>query len=65
VGIHPSSVLSPAQMSKGGGGLSKKHKCVVFTELVRTSRLYMRDITAIDAAWLSELAPRVFRQGTK
>lgn len=65
VGIHPSSVLSPAQMSKGSGGLLKKHKCVVFTELVRTSRLYMRDITAIDAAWLSELAPRVFRQGSK
>lgn len=59
VGIHPSSVLAQAQARKGAGGV--KHKCVLFTELVRTTKLYMRDVTAMDAAWLPEVAPRIFR----
>ena len=49
VTIHPSSVLS-----------GKKPKCIVFGELMRTTRNYARQVTAIDPAWLPELAPSVF-----
>ena len=59
VAIHPSSVLAQAQARKGGP--QAKHKCVLFTELVRTTKLYMRDVTAVEAAWLPEVAPRIFR----
>lgn len=49
VTIHPSSVLS-----------SKKPPCIVFDELVLTTRQYARTVTAIDAQWLPELAPHYF-----
>eukprot|EP00887_Chlorella_sp_A99_P005931 scaffold29.g5931.t1 len=49
VAIHPSSVLC-----------SKKPECIVFNELVRTTRQYARDVVAIDAKWLPELAPAFF-----
>jgi hypothetical protein len=49
VAIHPSSVLC-----------GKKAECVVFNELVRTSRQYARDALLIDARWLPELAPAYF-----
>lgn len=48
VSIHPSSVL-----------FGQAPECVVYNELVRTSRDYMRDLTRIDPAWLPELAPQV------
>ena len=54
VHIHPSSVLfGPA----AGGG----PPVVMFNELVRTSKLYVRDVSAITATWLPELAPRYFK----
>lgn len=49
VAIHPSSVL-----------FSKKSQCVLFNELVFTSRLYMRELTHISQDWLAELAPHFF-----
>ena len=49
VAIHPSSVL-----------FSRRVACVLFNELLYTSRLYMRDLTQIDADWLTELAPGIF-----
>ena len=49
VSIHPSSVLS-----------GKKARCIVFGELIHTTRNYARQVTAIDPAWLPELAPSVF-----
>lgn len=49
VAIHPSSVLH-----------GKRADCIVFNELVRTTRQYARDIVAIDAKWLPELAPAYF-----
>ncbi|PRW45383.1 ATP-dependent RNA helicase dhx8 isoform A [Chlorella sorokiniana] len=49
VAIHPSSVLC-----------GKKAECIVFNELVRTSKQYARDAVAIEAAWLPELAPAYF-----
>jgi len=49
VSIHPSSVLH-----------GKKPECVVFNELVRTNRSYIRSITQIDSLWLPELAPQYY-----
>lgn len=47
--IHPSSVLC-----------NKKAECIVFNELMRTTRQYARTALAIDAKWLPELAPAFF-----
>ena len=47
--IHPTSVL-----------LRRRAKCVIFNDLLFTSRFYMRIVTEIDAAWLPELAPQAF-----
>ncbi|CAM6100534.1 unnamed protein product [Calypogeia fissa] len=49
VSIHPSSVI-----------FGKKPDCVIFNELVRTTRQYIRSITRIDSLWLAELAPQYF-----
>ncbi|CAJ0930859.1 unnamed protein product, partial [Mesorhabditis belari] len=43
--IHPSSALARC-----------KPRCFVFTELVRTSDLYARDVTIIDEEWVAEKA---------
>lgn len=53
--IHPSSVLF---------GSRPPHDWVVFNELVRTSRLYMRDVAAVQPEWLAELAPRFYAAKT-
>lgn len=50
--IHPSSVLC-----------NKAPKCIVFGQLIETSRKYARSVTAIEPAWLSELAPKMFAAG--
>eukprot|EP00850_Spirogloea_muscicola_P014566 SM000105S13911 [mRNA] locus=s105:306688:310827:- [translate_table: standard] len=50
VSIHPSSVL-----------FGKRPACIVFNELVRTSRQYARDVTAVDPLWLPELAPQFYQ----
>ncbi|KAG2440784.1 hypothetical protein HXX76_003640 [Chlamydomonas incerta] len=47
--LHPTSVL-----------LERKPDCLVFNELMHTSRTYARDATAIEARWLPELAPAFF-----
>lgn len=49
VAIHPSSVLA-----------GKKPECIVFNELVRTTKQYARDATVIEPGWLPELAPAYF-----
>ena len=51
VHLHPSSVLF---------GRSPAPECILYTELVRTSKLYVRDVSAIEPAWLAELAPRFY-----
>lgn len=35
---------------------------VVFNEVVQTSKYYMRDVTAVESAWLVELAPHFYKQ---
>ena len=52
VSIHPSSAL-----------FSRRAPCVLFNELLFTTRLYMREVTQIEREWLPELAPQYFGQG--
>lgn len=47
--IHPSSALFRA-----------RPPCVVYCSAQRTDREYMRDVTAIDPAWLHRLAPHFY-----
>ncbi|EEF50736.1 ATP-dependent RNA helicase, putative [Ricinus communis] len=49
VQIHPFSVL-----------FRSKAECVIFNELVQTSKKYIRNITRIDYLWLTELAPHYY-----
>ncbi|POI19501.1 hypothetical protein CIB84_016754, partial [Bambusicola thoracicus] len=37
---------------------------VVYNEVIQTAKYYMRDVTAIESAWLVELAPHFYQQGT-
>lgn len=53
VAVHPSSVLAAQQASQ-------RPSCVIYSELVRTTKVWMRDVTAIEARWLAELAPRYY-----
>lgn len=48
--IHPSSVLS-----------GRKPRCIVFDELLRTTRNYARNVTVVEPAWLPETAPIFFQ----
>jgi len=41
--VHPSSVL-----------FRKKPPCVLFSELILTNKLYMRDVTAVEREWLEK-----------
>ncbi|ETE64689.1 putative ATP-dependent RNA helicase DHX35, partial [Ophiophagus hannah] len=52
--IHPTSVLYA----------EKPPRWVVYNEVIQTSKYYMRDVTAIKSAWLLELAPHFYQQGT-
>lgn len=45
--IHPASVLYA----------EKPPRWVIYNEVIQTSKYYMRDVTAIESAWLLELAP--------
>ncbi|XP_044909561.1 probable ATP-dependent RNA helicase DHX35 isoform X4 [Felis catus] len=53
--IHPASVLYA----------EKPPRWVIYNEVIQTSKYYMRDVTAIESAWLLELAPHFYQQGTK
>ncbi|KAG8452005.1 hypothetical protein GDO86_003980 [Hymenochirus boettgeri] len=54
VAIHPSSILFHC-----------KPACIVYNELLHTSKCYMRDLSVVDADWLFEAAPEYFRQKLK
>ncbi len=49
VKLHPSSVLH-----------GKAPECVVFNEVIKTTRQYVRGVTKIESTWLPELAPFFF-----
>ena len=50
VKLHPSSVLH-----------GKAPECIVFNEVIKTTRQYVRGITKIESSWLPELAPFFFK----
>ncbi|CAE8713515.1 unnamed protein product, partial [Polarella glacialis] len=49
--LHPSSVLHRRQPPPA---------CVVYSELVTTTKSYLRVVTEVDPAWLPELCPQFF-----
>ena len=49
LGIHPSSVL-----------FHRPPEMILFNELVKTNRLYARDVSAVAPEWLAEVSPRVY-----
>lgn len=51
VHIHPSSVL-----------METRPKCVIYHELVMTSREFMRSCLPVRSEWLSELAPHYYKK---
>ncbi|XP_078605493.1 ATP-dependent RNA helicase DHX33-like [Branchiostoma floridae x Branchiostoma japonicum] len=51
VAIHPSSCLFQC-----------KPAYVIFSELVQTTKCYMRDLSVVDQRWLQEAAPNYFKQ---
>lgn len=55
VHIHPSSVLFSMVNSR------KLPEFVVYAELLITSKQYMRTVSVVDGAWLTELFPSHFR----
>eukprot|EP00047_Mylnosiga_fluctuans_P021814 m.109410 g.109410 ORF g.109410 m.109410 type:complete len:676 (+) comp9039_c1_seq2:13-2040(+) len=52
--IHPSSVLS-----------GQKPSCILFNEVVQTTKRYMRDCCIVDMDWLAQCAPKFFRKATQ
>ncbi|XP_066432942.1 ATP-dependent RNA helicase DHX33 [Eleutherodactylus coqui] len=54
VSIHPSSILFHC-----------KPACVIYNELLHTSKCYMRDLCVVDADWLFDAAPEYFRRKLK
>ncbi|CAF1020682.1 unnamed protein product [Brachionus calyciflorus] len=54
VQIHPSSVL-----------FNSKPACVLFNELVKTNKTYMRDVSVISSSWLLETNPCYFKSKLK
>ena len=59
VHIHPSSVLFNVQGVHG----RELPECVVYAELLITSKHYMRTVTKIESSWLTELLPHFFKKG--
>ena len=50
--IHPGSALF---------GLKEPPECLVYTEIIQTSKNYIRSATSIDGHWLIELVPNYFK----
>ncbi|KAM1744465.1 hypothetical protein TB2_011078 [Malus domestica] len=48
VSIHPSSIIR------------NRPECLIYNELVETSRKFIRNTTRIDFLWLTELAPQFY-----
>ena len=49
VAIHPSSCLA-----------TRRPACVLYHEMVQTSRQYIRTVSAVDVAWIAAAAPKYF-----
>jgi HrpA-like RNA helicase len=53
--IHPSSCLF---------ALKEPPQCVVFTDIIQTTKNYMQTVTPIEGQWLIDLVPTYFRVAT-
>jgi hypothetical protein len=53
VHIHPSSVL-----------FQSKHPCVMFSEWVKTTKQYLRNVSVIQPTWLNEVAPHYYSRNS-
>ncbi|CAN0437615.1 unnamed protein product, partial [Discosporangium mesarthrocarpum] len=51
IAIHPSSVLAH---------FGSPPEWILFHEVTKTSKLFARDVTAVDPRWLIELAPHFY-----
>lgn len=51
VHIHPSSCL-----------FSSSPSCIIFTEMVETTKCYVRNLTVVDPDWMTEVAPQYFKK---
>ena len=56
---------NPFQAGKKKNKKKKLPNCVVYAELLVTSKSYLRGITIIDESWLPEVAPQMFRSVSK
>ena len=54
--IHPTSVLYTADPLP---------KCVIFNEVIQTTKDFMRDITVVQSEWLFQLAPHYYEFGSE
>mmetsp|Transcript_5983 Transcript_5983/g.14509 ORF Transcript_5983/g.14509 Transcript_5983/m.14509 type:complete len:128 (+) Transcript_5983:1752-2135(+) len=54
VSIHPSSALC-----------GKKPDTIMFYEIVMTTKVYVRCVTAVDSSWLTEVVPDHFAAAAK
>ncbi|GAB5569194.1 probable ATP-dependent RNA helicase DHX35 isoform X6 [Prionailurus iriomotensis] len=61
--IHPASVLYAEKPPRWLISIPFRIR-VIYNEVIQTSKYYMRDVTAIESAWLLELAPHFYQQGT-
>ena len=52
VSIYPLSTMS-----------QRKPPCILYNQLMLTTRPYAREVLAIDRQWLEELAPRWYARG--
>ena len=50
--VHPSSVLFTRRAATA--------QWVVFSDVMHTSKAFMRDVTVVDPEWLTELAPHYY-----
>jgi hypothetical protein len=53
VHIHPASVL-----------FQTKQQCVMFSEWVKTTKQYLRNVSVIQPSWLSEMAPHYYAKNS-
>ena len=60
--VHPSSTtfhkFSSRETAKEAVGISSSY--IIFNELIRTNKLYARDVSVIEGEWLTEFGSRVF-----
>ena len=59
--FHNISSRENHQSLKEAIGIS--HSYIIFNELIRTNKLYARNVSVIEGEWLSEFGARVFDDG--